>query len=111
MDTTRLPRVRFAMHAASFFGTFAILLPMLASARVPRGVPLDPELFTTPLVTLAGVQALASVCLGVGTALVGLAAGTLAAGGGTADPFDPPLRFVDDGVYAWLRHPMQLGQI
>lgn len=110
MRSKRAARVRFAMHAFSFFGTFAIALPWFASAPAPIvGDVLAGTLIPAALVGL--VEALAATLVVVGTVIVALAAATLLSAGGTADPFDPPAHYQTGGIYALIRHPMQLGEI
>lgn len=89
-------------------GVLAILLVASASP------PLLPTVCSTSLAEgdVAGVLAF----IGFSTAVVGGSyvahcVSHLVAGGGTADPFDPPLVRCVTGPYAHARHPMQHGQM
>ncbi len=94
-------RFRLAAYWASFVGTFAVLIPLALSARdaTPRQIPIA---VAAPIAALA---LLAAVPLAVA------ATHAFAAAGGTPEPFDPPARLCRMGVYAYLRHPIQLAEI
>jgi protein-S-isoprenylcysteine O-methyltransferase Ste14 len=92
---------RLAAYWASFVGTFAVLVPIALSARAEA-----PRVCPAPVAApIAVVLLMAAIPLAV--------AGTraLAAVGGTPEPFDPPARLSRAGIYARLRHPIQLAEI
>jgi protein-S-isoprenylcysteine O-methyltransferase Ste14 len=92
---------RLAAYWASFVGTFAVLVPIALSARdqAPRWCSVS---HAAPI---AGVLLLVAIPLAV--------AGTraLVAAGGTPEPLDPPTSLSRTGIYAHLRHPIQLAEI
>ena len=92
---------RLAMYWASFVGTFAVLIPIALSARDQA-----PRWCSAPhAAPIAVILLLAAIPLAV--------AGTraLVAAGGTPEPFDPPAFLSRAGIYAHLRHPIQLAVI
>ncbi|HLK89711.1 MAG TPA: hypothetical protein VKZ18_07450 [Polyangia bacterium] len=92
---------RLVAYWASFVGTLAVLVPIALSARAGA-----PRVCPAPLaVPLAAVLLAAAIPLAV--------AGTraLAAAGGTPEPLDPPARLSRRGIYAHLRHPLELAEI
>jgi protein-S-isoprenylcysteine O-methyltransferase Ste14 len=92
---------RLVAYWASFVGTFAVLIPVAVSARdgAPRAVPLA---IGAPL---AGLLVLIAAPLALAATRAFVRAG------GTPEPLDPPARLCRTGVYARLRHPLQLAEI
>lgn len=109
--------VRLALQLSSLAAALCVVMPKVASLP-PSSSPLS----TSRAVVLMSATALpgaggwpilvvaASLILG-GAVVVAVALRALLAGGGTADPFDPPLTLCTTGPYARMRHPMQAGQI
>ena len=85
---------------AGFAVTLLWLLPAAASAIQPR-IVLDAP--WRGLGMGMGVLVAAPLCI----------AGTLglARAGGTPDPLDPPPRLCTTGIYARIRHPLQIGEV
>lgn len=75
-------------------GALLVVLPVVAAGVEPRW---------PTVVTASGLQVAALVCLPGLAAMRELAS----AGGGTPLPYDPPLRLVTSGPYAYVRNPMQ----
>jgi protein-S-isoprenylcysteine O-methyltransferase Ste14 len=102
MERRVAPAFRLAAYWASFAGTTGMLLPLLFSCA-----PLDAQILIDPTIrlALAALLALAAIPLAIG----GIAG--LTDSGGTPEPLDPPPRLCTSGLYAHLRHPIQLGEI
>lgn len=99
MRQRRFPVLRTLMHAVSFMGAAAWLLPLHLTHVLWRETGL-PETFRM----LAPFLAAASLALGTWAAV------HLVRTGGTPEPLDPPLRLVTDGPYRYLKHPMQWAE-
>lgn len=108
---------RVALQLVSLVAGTCVVMPVVASWPLPAWLV---EGTTVPVDVLAEALPAAGEALVVGVALALVVAGALVvawsmrfllAGGGTPDPFDPPLCVCRSGPYARLRHPMQLGQI
>jgi protein-S-isoprenylcysteine O-methyltransferase Ste14 len=101
MARRRWLALRLAAYWGSFVGTFAVLIPVAVSARdgVPRAVPFE---LAAPL---------AGLLVAVATFLAIAATGAFAGAGGTPEPLDPPARLCRTGIYARLRHPLQVAEI
>jgi protein-S-isoprenylcysteine O-methyltransferase Ste14 len=94
--------VRASLHAVVFGSTLAFILP-LAVLRAVGQAPAWPAL--SPL------RAEAALLLATGALALGaLAARAFVQAGGTPDPLDPPPRLVTGGIYALLRHPLQIAE-
>ena len=104
MRARQLLAWRLAAYWVSFLGTFAVLLPISfwdgASRRFYMGV--GPALTYWPL---------AGACALIGLALAIAGTRGLLRAGGTPEPLDPTRRLCTEGVYAYLRHPIQLAEI
>lgn len=88
---------RMAAWWMSFMGTFAGLLPVAIAAHFGE---------------LSLRHPVAGGVLGaLGVSLTGVSTRALTRGKGTPDPWDPPERLVTTGLYARLRHPMQLAHV
>ena len=91
----RWRRLRLVAWWLSFMGTFAGLLPVVIAEHLGELSLRHP---------LAG-----GVLGGLGVLLTMGSTRALTQGVGTPDPWDPPERLVTTGLYARLRHPMQLA--
>lgn len=104
VSRTRL-YARATLQAIAFAGLIAVVLPAIAIEGSAAG-------WTSPLArprwqAMVWLHALAV------PAAIGLSAVQEFAtrGGGTPVPFDPPVRLVTSGVYAYVRNPMQLSAL
>jgi len=86
---------RLAAWWMSFIGTFAGLLPVVIAEHLGELSLRHP--------VVGGVMGGLGVILTMGSTQA------LTRGVGTPDPWDPPQRLVTTGLYARLRHPLQLG--
>lgn len=103
MDKQRWLAFRLAAYWSSFVGSFALVLPLAVS----QDLLAEPLLLLTPrLATL-----LAGLCTGLGLLLALAGTRGLLGAGGTPEPLDPTQRLCTEGVYAHLRHPLQLAEI
>ncbi len=100
MQGRRWPRFRLVVYTLSFFATFALFLPLLVSP----GAALSASI---PAPRLALVLGLAAAALALGLA----GAAGLHAAGGTPEPLDPPPSLCVTGIYARIRHPLQLAEV
>ena len=91
---------RLASHWASFVGTFAVLLPCALAEREPAVLQIRPA-------ALGLAMLLVLLALGLGTA----ATASFHRAGGTPEPLDPPPRLATEGIFSWLRHPIQLAEV
>lgn len=99
MQSGRWLTFRLLAYWLSFVGTFAVLVPrMLLQRAAPDGGVLG----RLPLALLLAAMA-------CGLAVSGTLA--FARTGGTPEPIDPPRALVTNGIYAHLRHPLQLAEI
>jgi protein-S-isoprenylcysteine O-methyltransferase Ste14 len=103
MVTRRHARLRALAHAASFGATVTLLLPFIVLHAAGRRVVELP--LSVPRFGLAAGLVLGALALG------GAASVELARTGGTPDPLDPPDRLVTTGVYARIRHPLQIAEV
>jgi protein-S-isoprenylcysteine O-methyltransferase Ste14 len=98
----RHPVLRATLHAVAFGSTLAFMGPLGVLSAVGR-TPVWPEPWSARsavvLLVVTGV-----LTLGIGSARAFVRAG------GTPDPLDPPPRLVTDGVYAHVRHPLQVAE-
>lgn len=98
MMTNRGRAIRLACHWVSFVGTFAVLLPALLAMRERGSVTLAwPWVTALVAVFAVGLGAIASV--------------SFYRAGGTPEPNDPPRELVSNGVYRFIRHPIQWAEI
>lgn len=113
MKSRRFPRLRFALHLWSFVGLCAVALPLLSSSPLPSSLSaLPPDALSLPLwPRTTSTLALSALLLTAGTLLLAQASSTLLRDGGTPDPFDPPAALQTGGIYAHVRHPMQLAEV
>lgn len=100
MRSRRWPAYRLVAYTLSFFGTFAVYLPLLLDIRRPMA-PTLPD----ARVALALVLAAAAVPLGLAGAR------DLLGAGGTPEPLDPPPRLCTTGIYRHIRHPLQIAEL
>lgn len=100
MQRNLFPRLRRALYAMAFFGTFAGLIPH-AISRTFRYAP------------IINGDALTTIGIGLMTFAVVLfviAEQQLCRRGGTADPFEPPSALMTSGLYAHIRNPIQVAE-
>ena len=100
MRTGRRLAVRTVMLAALFSVLFLGLVPMLAQSVTGVAIPTPSAEWLTAWIQLAAI-----------VGLPGLAAvrELYQRGRGTPYPWDPPVRVVTTGPYAYVRNPMQLA--
>ncbi len=90
--------LRLLAYVFSFFVSFVVLIPRMVS------------LGAEPL-SLPGRGGLLAGAL-LGALALGLAGGrALTRAGGTPEPLDPPTALCTTGIYAWIRHPIQIAEI
>lgn len=90
-------RVRLALYWASFVGSFAVLVPLALRGDAP----------VAPVVPLP----LLLVPIGAAVALAWAGTRAFLRSGGTPEPLDPPDRLATNGIYARVRHPIQIAEI
>ena len=92
-------RARTLVYWCCFASTFFILLPYELSQRYPHSLPLSRDLrFCAALLLLT-----------VGIWIARHSTQALTNASGTPDPTDAPPKLCTTGIYAHLRHPMQIA--
>lgn len=91
--------LRIALQASSVLAGLVATLHIASTGAEPL-----PSWTATPLPAMGAVVGVALIVVGV--VGVGVCLRHLVAGGGSADPFDPPLVRCCSGPYARWRHPM-----
>ncbi len=94
---------RAVLHAVAFGSTLAFLAPLAVLHAVGR-TPAWPSM-SAARSSIAGFLATGALALGIASARAFVKVG------GTPDPLDPPPRLVTDGVYAHVRHPLQVAEV
>lgn len=97
MRARRWRAFRVTAYAVSLLGTFAGILPLSVSGDGGTGGGWR----------FGAVTGLLLVAAPLGVA----GARGLWAAGGTPEPLDPPVRLCTGGIYAWIRHPLQLAEV
>jgi protein-S-isoprenylcysteine O-methyltransferase Ste14 len=98
----RHPVARAAMHAVAFGSTMVFFGPLAVIVAVGRA-PAWPGLSPARL-SIVSLLVMGALAVGIGSARA------FARAGGTPDPLDSPPRLVTDGVYAHVRHPLQVAE-
>jgi protein-S-isoprenylcysteine O-methyltransferase Ste14 len=110
---------RALAHAAVFVSFVGVLLPLVVMraevAAAPRlGVAPSPVAawLAGGALPVAGARVAGAALLGLAAIAVGaVAAMPFVRAGGTPDPLDPPRVLVTGGIYARVRHPLQLVEV